>query len=228
MKKMVKEEKAKKALKECIICLSGIDGTGKTTLAKKLVDELSSSGIKCKYVWFRNARFLCLPFLAFCYLTGYAKSIKLQNVRVGEYYFYKNKFIAFLWLWLLTFDMLFLSLWKVFLPLKRGYTLVVDRYILDATTDMMCNTRTNNPHALPIKLLFKFMPENTLNILLDSDEEKAFQRKSDILSLKYLKERRKVYLKLAQEFKVPVINADQPLNAVWESIVGFCRNKGIL
>jgi hypothetical protein len=49
-----------------IICLSGIDSTGKTTLSIKLKNELNSLGITCNYVWLLNARFLRLPLLALC------------------------------------------------------------------------------------------------------------------------------------------------------------------
>jgi len=206
-------------MKGKLICVSGIDGTGKTTLAKKLVGEFSYSGIKCKYAWFRRARFISLPFLAFCYLTGYAKSIKLQNgTRAGEYHFYKNKLIARLWLWISALDILFLSLWRVFIPLKRGYTVVTDRYVIDALVDMMCDTKMNSLNNFPCKLLLRFLPEKIVNIILDVNEEIAFQRKNDTLSLEYLKQRRKVYLKLSQELKIPVINTEGSLDDVWSSL----------
>jgi len=214
------EIKTMKNLKGRLICLSGIDGTGKTTIAMRLKEELTSSGIKCKYVWFRNARFLCLPFLALCYLTGFAESVKIdENRRVGVYHFYKNRLITHLWIWISILDILSSSLWKVYLPLKRGYTVIADRYILDALVDLMCDTKINNLEALPFKFLLALLPREAVTFIFDANVEEAFKRKNDTLSLEYIKERQKVYLKLSQEFKIPVIETDKSLNIVWESLL---------
>ena len=51
-----------------IICLSGVDGSGKTTLSKMLANELHKKGFNVSYVWMRYNHYLTKPLLGFCRL----------------------------------------------------------------------------------------------------------------------------------------------------------------
>ena len=45
------------------ICFTGIDGVGKTTLAKALTKWMNDEGVPCKYVYNRLGTFLLKPFM---------------------------------------------------------------------------------------------------------------------------------------------------------------------
>jgi GTPase SAR1 family protein len=56
-----------------LLCLIGADGTGKTTLAEKLVGELYAHSYPAKYVWFRFPRILTFFILFVSKITGFTK-----------------------------------------------------------------------------------------------------------------------------------------------------------
>jgi len=203
-----------------LICLSGIDGTGKTTLAMRLKNELEVNGVKCKYVWFRNARLLSLPFLALCYLAGFAEiAIINGNKRVGIYYFYRNRIVARLWLWISVVDLLFVSLWKIKLPLRLGNTVIADRYVIDALVDLMSDTGITDLNSYPYKLLLKLLDAHSVATVLTVDEEESLRRKDDSISSAYLVQRRQLYLLVAKELQIPVIDAKPTIDIVWSNVV---------
>ena len=49
--------------KAFFICITGIDGAGKTTLAKGIVELLNEKGVECKYVYARFDPFLLKPLI---------------------------------------------------------------------------------------------------------------------------------------------------------------------
>jgi thymidylate kinase len=207
-----------------LICLSGIDGTGKTTLAMKLKSELDSLGVRCDYVWFRNARLLSLPFLALCYLTGFAELTTIKGKRAGIYYFYKSKPVARVWLWISAIDLSVVSLWKIAVPLRRGHTVVVDRYVIDALVDLMSDTGITDINSCAYKIILRLL-DRSLVAVLTVDEDESLRRKDDSISLAYLTERRKLYLSVARERSIPVIDATPPIEVVWSNLTNVLRKQ---
>jgi thymidylate kinase len=203
-----------------LICLSGIDGTGKTTLAMKLQNELDSAGVRCKYIWFRNARLLSLPFLALCYLAGFAEIAMIDgNKRVGIYYFYRNRIVAHLWLWISAVDMFVVSQWKIQLPLRLGNTVIADRYVIDALVDLISDTGINDLNSYPYKLLLRLLDRGSVAAVLTVDEEESLRRKNDSISSAYLVQRRQLYLSVATKLQIPVIDAKPSFDIVWSNMV---------
>jgi dTMP kinase len=202
-----------------LVCLSGIDGTGKTTIAMKLKHELDSSGVTCDYVWFRNARFLSLPFLALCYLAGLAEIAIINGKRVGVYHFYKSKLAAPLWLWISAADMLVVSLWKIQLPLRRGNAVIADRYVVDALVDLMSDTRITDLNRYAYKIMLRLSGRRSLAAVLTVEEEESLRRKDDSISAAYLMQRQQLYLSVARELRIPVIDAGPSIEVVWSSVV---------
>lgn len=66
-----------------LICIVGVDGSGKTTLTDWLVDELASNGVKSLPVWSRFRNYLSKPLLAATRLTGHNYYKKIDNVLFG-------------------------------------------------------------------------------------------------------------------------------------------------
>ena len=207
-----------------LICLSGIDGTGKTTLAMKLKSELESLGVRCEYVWFRNARLLTLPFLALCYLTGFAELTTIKGKRAGIYYFYKSKPVARVWLWISAIDMFFVSMWKIKPPLWRGNTVVADRYVIDGLVDLMGDTGITDLNCYAFKLMLRLLDRSLIAVLM-VDEEESLRRKNDSISLAYLTERRQLYLSVARELRIPVLDAKPSIGVVWSNLINVLHRQ---
>lgn len=202
-------------MKAIFICFTGIDGSGKSTLAGELVKLLNNKGIKCEYVYARQNPFILKPFICIgrlMFLRGKSQS--------GDYAIYsatKKKAInshSFLWkiyqqiFWL---DYLIQVFLKVKLPLASGKNIVCDRYIYDALiTDLAVDMHYSKDRIVGLLCrLLSFLPKPDVTFLVDLPEELAWQRKDDIPSIEYLKERRKLYLDVGKTQGMFVLDGSQ-------------------
>jgi hypothetical protein len=70
------------------------------------------------------------------------------------------------------------------------------------------------------RLLLKLKPSISKFFLLDVHESFAFRRKNDLPNLDYLVQRRRKYLLIADELRIPIINAERPFLVVHNEIIG--------
>ncbi|MFX0137125.1 MAG: thymidylate kinase [Candidatus Hodarchaeota archaeon] len=109
-----------------IIYFFGPDGSGKTSLATKLVDNLSEKGIKVKYSWMRGSHTLAS-------IISRALS-KTQRFRGGDNPYYAiriPKKLVKVWQILECISVIPVILSRYILPKSLGYTIIADRYSLD-------------------------------------------------------------------------------------------------
>lgn len=204
-----------KAKKGMLICFVGIDGSGKTTLAKALVASLAERKISSHYVYNRFQPLISKP------LTMIGKSLFLKDKdRFKDYNEYsqatirlfRNSFLAMSYRYLLLLDYLLQAIIRVSLPLLLGRTLICDRYIYDIATDLA--VEMNLPRRKVNGILKRYLlllPEPDLVFLVDLPEEVAFQRKDDVPSIDYLKKRRGIYLDIGREYSMIIIDGSQSL-----------------
>lgn len=211
---------------ERIIILIGIDGSGKTGHGRKLVSEFVKSGKKCRYVWMRSAYFFSLPFMALCRLLGFAVIHKLPNSRTCTEHLYYKRPIALIWPWIQLLDVLLFIATKIYIPLKRGYLLIADRFIHDILVDLMVDV--NNPNLYKSfvgQLMLALMPAGAITFLFDVDEQTALQRKFDIPNPRYLTIRRKYYLSMAHYLKIVKINSSCPFSVTHECLLKSMKEQ---
>jgi len=193
-----------------LICIIGIDGSGKTAHARKLISEIKKSGSRCKYVWFREPFFFSFPFMFLCRILGFVRKVSSQKNQIFIQHEYYEKPIALIWPWIRLIDVIIFLSWKVYVPIWRGITVVCDRFIHDIIVDTMVDINDFSFHmTLPGQLVLKLVPPSAVVVLLDVDEKIAFQRKGDIPYLKYLTGRKKLYLSLATYLKILIIDTEQ-------------------
>ena len=202
-----------------LISFTGIDGSGKTTLAKELVKIMDERGIQYKYVYGRLEPFILKPFIFVgrkLFLSG-----KDMFTDYGEYSRTKNSAVerhSFLFTFyrhILLFDYFLQLLFKVRLPFMRGKNIVCDRYVYDTgITDLLdMNYSVFEIRGL-IKKCFYVAPKPDLAFLIDLPEEIAFQRKDDTPSIEYLRELRKVYLDIGGEYSMAILDGCKDLSVL--------------
>jgi thymidylate kinase len=214
------QKASEKRQKEClfltskVIIFSGIDGSGKSAHARKLMHELEVGGKSVEYLWMRGRgrTFLSFPLLVLCRLLNITKVHTLENgVKISEYSFYKYAPLRLLWPWLQLIDSIIYTTVLIRLSLIHSYDLlIVDRSVVDTLVDVISDTHF--PYGMDtLHRLFLFLlPKNSLVIILDTNEETALTRKRDILSRDYLSTRRRIYKSLAvsQNWQVVFTNGD--------------------
>jgi dTMP kinase len=89
-----------------------------------------------------------------------------------------------------------------------GYNVLCDRFVYDAMVDVMCDTRQPELYSsLPGRLLLSLVPNDSLTLFFDLDEQEAFERKMDIPSINFLAQRRRLFSQLASLLKIPLLDA---------------------
>ncbi len=187
-----------------IVYISGIDGCGKTTQAKLLVEELQKQGLDADYMWFRWEPSFRKIINAFRTVktkhTVAAKTdiVESENTEQGDWLKFKrnilsNSVVRRLWLLYACFD--------YFTAYRRGFrkitseVIVIDRYVDDFIIDQAINLKMPPEQSYLIKKNFflkKFhFPD--FNIIINLPAMEGYTRKSDGTSLSYLETREKYY-----------------------------------
>ena len=210
--------------KGCLICFTGIDGTGKTTLSKELVESLNEKGVKCKYVYGRLNPSILKPFI----LIGDWIFLRRKDIS-GNYFEYSNtkkkairkhSFLSKIYQQILLLDYALQILFKVKLPLVFGKNIVCDRYVYDTViTDLSVDMNYSKDRIINVlNNLLHFFAEPDLVFLIDVPEEIAYQRKDDTPSIAYLKERRKMYLYVGKEYRMVILDGSKKLEELQDEI----------
>jgi dTMP kinase len=213
-----------------LISFSGIDGAGKTTLSKALVKELRERGIKCNYVYGRLEPFILKPFILI------SRKVFLKKERFNKNYeeysktkrevLRKHPFLSKVYQSILSIDYLLQLLFKIRIPLIFGKNLICDRYIYDtAVTDMAVDFGFTKPQILSfVRRFFYIAPKPHLAFLIDLPEDIALKRKSDILSEGYLRDRRGIYLEIAREVEMMVLDGSKDFHELQYEVVKIVEN----
>ena len=208
-----------------LVCIIGVDGTGKTTHAKSLVKILREREVAVHYAWCRGNLKIFLPLLQLFKQLVFGKSA--MNPLSGELSesdplrrrLLSTTLISRLWRTILLFDELVQVLIGVCIPLRLGRVVVSDRYIFDQMVDVAVDlhfTKTqlqewaNNP-------AYRIFPRPDLTLLLDADEKVTHSRgmrKVDSHSIRDIALRRKIYLWLTHIAPMVIIDASENLELV--------------
>jgi thymidylate kinase len=201
------------------ICIIGVDGVGKTTHVRKIIDRLQSSGMPCKYTWFRFQNYISLAILAYCKVTGLTVSETQCDKRVSLHQFYRSRSVSWLYPLVLFVDMLPAYFIKIRLPMLLGYAVVCDRCAYDTLVDLMIDLGNPEIHKEYVGRLFRrLIPKDARVALLDLDEEIIRSRRKELRDDHTLEMRRRLYHKLSQEFQIPVIDNDAEMSKVGDVI----------
>ncbi|MBI4302331.1 MAG: glycosyltransferase [Chloroflexi bacterium] len=190
-----------------LICLSGMDGAGKTTQAQALTHALLERGIPARYVWNRFQPWL----VAIPWAIVRAALLRRKRGYIGysqaKRGLLTRPFLARLFLYSLLLDCWLQTQIKVRLPLLRKKIVVCDRYFFDSLVDVAVDMGYSWPQTRALLRSFlKFLPRPGVTFVLDLPEAEAFSRKQDTPSVEYLMERRQLFLKLGEEIGATVLD----------------------
>jgi len=203
----------------------GTDGSGKTTLVNKLVEELNRSGFSTEKVWFRFPRFLTFSLLFIAKLTGFTKYKSDGKHRVAIHYFQARPF-RILYPALVLVDVIAHYIIKVWIPSKLGYVLVFDRWIHDILIDIAIDTC--NPHffhTLFGRLLYSLASRTTVVILVDAPDQVLNARRPEARLDPYTYKRRLFYRLFSNFSGVYSTSSDVDLDIMWKELENFLEQK---
>ena len=206
------------------ICFSGIDGAGKSTLARDLVAEMERRGIRSLYVYNRLRLVISKPALwvaRVLFLRGKDIFGDYEEYSRARKAVFRKRLLSVAYEQLLLTDYFFQVLFKVAVPLALGRNIVCDRYVYDTVvTDLAVDMNyTQERTKRVLKLYLRVLPKPDIVFLVDVPEEVAYGRKDDVPSIDYLKERRHIYLEVGQQHGMIVLDGSKDLASLESEIL---------
>ncbi|MGB7902608.1 MAG: hypothetical protein WCG09_09255 [Halobacteriota archaeon] len=175
-----------------LACFMGIDGSGKTTVAKSLHESLTSAGISSTYLWCGWRGFESWLFKPFASQTRNAMTRRGSEESIASAHYKIPFFDWFTWL-----DYVLRVCPLLVASLLTNTIVVADRYVYDVLLTLHADG--SKSYRLVV-WLFKLFPSPTIIFYVNVPPELAFARKDDIPSLEFLRrsddEKRKLIAQL--------------------------------
>jgi len=195
--------------KSYLICFTGVDGSGKTTHAKSLLEYLETKGFACKYVWGASRPITSYAFLLFTRLLGYWKETK-KNVYTDPLEYAPKelaKKLGRLWRLFVFVDFQIKTLVKTRPYLALGKIVVLDRYFYDLLMDLDVSKISSEEF---IRRISETLPRPQITFLLDAPPSLTAQRRG--FSLQDLQAKRETFLKMGQRFQFHIVDSSEDFN----------------
>lgn len=208
-----------------LICISGPDGTGKSTQVTQLLDSLEKRGYHYEYRWMRFHHLFSFPILGLARILSLSEVVTLDNgEKIGYHYFYKSRLVPGLYKATMLIDTLIFTIHMVYIPNKLlNRRLICDRFIYDTLIDLMISTGDHQIYESRTgKFLQALIPDQSNTIILLADEKQLTGRREDLTHDKTLGQKINFYSTISVKFNIPVIDASLSVKEVnkkiWEAI----------
>jgi len=207
-----------------LLCFIGIDGSGKTTLARNLDNTLRDMGYRSVYVHGLIKPILLWPLMALgrlLFAAGKSKNRNYSEFRDAKRRgMEKHSYAIKPYYWLLLIDYYPQVFFKIVIPRLFGRTVICDRYLFDTLLNLGINlSYCNEMNNRLIKKALRYFPKPSKIILVDTPIEIAFSRKDDIPDKNYLTDRRNLYLGLRDAFIIDVVDGGKNIAELNEQIL---------
>jgi len=190
-----------------VICISGVDGAGKTTLSYMLYDYFNCKGVKAKYLWLRWFAIFTYILYAYARLRHLTFKFKVTDEeKVTVHAWFNDPLLRKLYPYILLLDIvIYFYISNIIARIMKVKVLILDRSFLDAIIDIIWDIRHAkflcSSFVRPIWEMVKPMKK----IILDVDISTAIKRGRKI-PFNELVFKREVYKALAKYMNIPIIN----------------------
>jgi thymidylate kinase len=209
-----------------VISISGVDGSGKSTVARLLMRLLRyCDNARSEVVWFRWRALTLYALYLYSRLRGLYVRVYVPWLKrwVGIHVFHIDPVAKRLYPYLLFIDLtVFYLLHRLLWWVKGVKTVIFDRFYLDALIDVVYTCR--HVDKVFLRLFLNMQMRASKVAILDVDVDTAVARKRDIISRSEIEFKRKAYMILAKHLNIPIINAQRDLSYVLNNV---CEALGL-
>lgn len=213
-----------------LICLLGIDGSGKSTQAQRLVAQLTAAGYATTYVWGGRRGLLTAPLVrrGKAYLGAPAQPVTSSPIINPEYRAYvreteqlfKRGVLRSLWRQITLLEHLLEIWWYVGRSLAQGRIVVCDRYLYDSLVNqaVLFGSATVEIYRQLGNPLLSLVPRPSLGFWLDTPPAVALRRKADIYDIQQLELRVQLYGRIASALAFQRLDGTLPVDRLGDVI----------
>lgn len=220
-----------------IIYITGIDGSGKSTIAQNLVDNIFK-GKKTRVIWARYKPYLIKKILSPFkknYVSDRANDHLMNAEEFSRWVTFKRKItkhplLSGIIYFTQAFDY-YLQIIKIIKIVKTPDTreiVLLDRYILDFIVDQSLNYGNISKNVIT-KFLFNKLKKIDLIFYIDVNEQTALGRKNDIPSMEFFQHKREYYKSYVTKLtNAYVINNEMHISSAIKEIETIINTKKYL
>ena len=211
-----------------LIILYGPDGVGKSTQIDILAKQLTADGHTVKKVWLRGPHTMAFLLSRILIKAGRTRHLSNPFGRVKTLPdIGTNPLIKQLWALTEFVSVLPLLVIRVILPLKLGYHVLADRYVLDVVVSTAFYI--NDPNFIRHKIsniLMGFIPTSSVLIHLDADYDTLIKRRGNLVEPEsFIDFQKNGYALLSQRVPTHYIDTSKlTVDETSEAIQGILRN----
>lgn len=145
----------------CVV-ISGIDGSGKTTVINLLQSELDAQGLRTSYIWLRFNHHFTKAMHAIARLIGLSVKVHSEMGDTWQHRFYKSSVFCHLYIFTTYVDTC-ISRFKYNRAAKGCDVVICDRWITDIVVDLATKTHyANFIDGKWTKRFLRILPQNAL------------------------------------------------------------------
>jgi thymidylate kinase len=194
-----------------VVCLMGIDGCGKSTLSKVLVEQLVGQGQPAVARWATLRPYLLLPVIKaakFLLVRKHPKFVDYEaHAAAKRAGMSKMRFAHSLYFAVMVIDYLPQVWWKVGVPRLLGKHVICDRYFPDLALDFALTVNGGTDRMMSVmRRLERLAPRADFHYFVNVPPAVALARKDDVPSIAYLEERHRYYSDMARLRNLPQLD----------------------
>jgi thymidylate kinase len=197
------------------VCLSGLDGSGKTFITNKLI-EIYGKENKVKHVWSRYKNYTSKPLLLLARITGHNYKETINGIKVGYHDFHTSKILSIFFLFFQWIDQFF----EIICRFKfTKLSIISDRSLIDTLIDISVDTNMEKfIFSSYAKSLFKFMPQNTFYIIIERDLDLIKKKRPDVFYDKNTIKKHVLFNKISKKYPIHIINNNNDIEITLKNI----------
>ncbi len=190
-----------------LICISGVDGAGKSTQLALLDRYLRFKGLKTYQLWLRWFSIFTYFLYFYARLVKRTVVVETRSRPVHVHIFWVDKALQRLYPRVLLLDLLLWFFVKKFVAwVKRVDVMLIDRAFLDAIVDLLWEVRDLGfLRSVISRVIWRVISGMKVLILIIEPKE-AVKRKSDIVSLRGIAFKKRCFEIFAKHLDIPVVD----------------------
>lgn len=209
------------------IHFAGVDGSGKSTQARRIRDLSEGFGVPVTSVWLRFPRLLSAPLLLYARLRGFSHTENIDGTRHGYWRFQDSWLLTRIYPWLLLADAWLYAVCLVYLPLLWGRRVICDRFVVDTLVDLMTGLDDDRlDEGLLGRCFLAILPARTCVIVMTVDRAAAIGRSAELATDRTWARRREIYLGIASRNGFAVVDAASSIDSTTSAVCGvLCHER---